>query len=559
MVDAAGTTKYTYTTGNQLLTESQPFSSSTLTNTYVNRLRTSLSLQQPTGVWTNSFAYDAAARMTNVTSPAGSFGYTVGASSAGGRLVKKLLLPNTSYITNTYDTVARLTGTYLDNSANSVLDSAIYGYNKANQRTTFTNAAGTYVQYSYDNVGQLAIANSSVSTENRGYAYDSAWNLHYRTNNGVLGTFTVDVKNQLVTDPGTQGDSYDSNGNLTSRQGGASYTYDDENRLVSLVNGTSYRTDFTYDGLGRLRVRTEYIWNISSWSVNTITWYVYDGSRVIQERDGTSNTPSVAYTRGPDLAGQMEGAGGIGGLLARSSYFGGNPTTHYFYHADGNGNITYLVDSSQALAASYRYDAFGNTLSSSGSRAAANVYRFSSKEVHANSGMYVYMFRFYDPNLQRWINRDPVEEAGGLNLYSYVRNEPTRFLDPFGLNRTIIFFGHMWIVIDTYDSVGNVTGQTALNFAPESGRSDYQIYNPGAIPYPKFIRCEITSGKMADEALLNRWKDMQKNPGNYPSWNPLYNCIPCSLAYAEYGLPPAIPYSGGPHNLPPTHVEFPKR
>src|ERR1051326_7321430 len=65
----------------------------------------------------------------------------------------------------------------------------------------------------------------------------------------------------------------------------------------------------------------------------------------------------------------MEGAGGIGGWLARSSgYSGGNWSTHYFYHADGNGNITYLVDSSQALAASYRYDSFGNTLSSSGLR-----------------------------------------------------------------------------------------------------------------------------------------------------------------------------------------------
>ncbi len=49
MVDAAGATKYSYTLGNQLLTEISPFSSGGLTNTYVNRLRTSLSLQQPTG------------------------------------------------------------------------------------------------------------------------------------------------------------------------------------------------------------------------------------------------------------------------------------------------------------------------------------------------------------------------------------------------------------------------------------------------------------------------------------------------------------------------------
>ena len=143
MVDAAGTTVYTYSSGDQLLTEDGPFSSDTVTNTYVNRLRTALNLQQPTGLWTNKFVYDAAARLTNVTSPAGPFGYTLGGSGVASPLIKKLLLPNTSYITNTFDNVARLTGTFLKNSGNTTLDSATYGYNAANQRTTFTNAAGT--------------------------------------------------------------------------------------------------------------------------------------------------------------------------------------------------------------------------------------------------------------------------------------------------------------------------------------------------------------------------------------------------------------------------------
>src|SRR6266567_9637806 len=59
----------------QLLTEDGPFASDVVTNTYQNRLRTALSLQQPTGAWTNGFIYDAARRLTNVTSPAGAFGY----------------------------------------------------------------------------------------------------------------------------------------------------------------------------------------------------------------------------------------------------------------------------------------------------------------------------------------------------------------------------------------------------------------------------------------------------------------------------------------------------
>jgi RHS repeat-associated protein len=124
-------------------------------------------------------------------------------------------------------------------------------------------------------------------------------------------------------------------------------------------------------------------------------------------------------------------------LLGRShGYSAGNWSTHNCYHADGNGNITYLVDSSQAKAAAYRYDPFGNTISSSGTLAAANVYRFSSKEVHVKSGMDYYLYRFYDPNLQRWLNRDPLEERGGPNLYQFAWNNPANRLDPLGLSDT---------------------------------------------------------------------------------------------------------------------------
>jgi RHS repeat-associated protein len=161
---------------------------------------------------------------------------------------------------------------------------------------------------------------------------------------------------------------------------------------------------------------------------------------VIQERN-SNNVPVVSYTRGKDLSGSLEGAGGIGGLLARShDYSSGNWSTHNFYHADGNGNITYLVNSSQTLAASYRYDPYGNLLSSSGSMAGTNTYRFSSKEwvqidpwTQAIPGLYYYGYRFYAPSLQRWPNRDPIEELGGYNLYGFVGNDPVNYSDPEGL------------------------------------------------------------------------------------------------------------------------------
>jgi RHS repeat-associated protein len=117
-----------------------------------------------------------------------------------------------------------------------------------------------------------------------------------------------------------------------------------------------------------------------------------------------------------------------------------------------------LVNSSQAIVAKYLYDAFGNILSKSGLLADANLYRFSSKEAHPNSGLVYYLYRYYDPNLQRWPNRDPLGEYGfeatrhtatrnvasvrlsvgaepitGPNLYGFIGNNPIDGNDPDGL------------------------------------------------------------------------------------------------------------------------------
>ncbi len=472
MVDAAGTSAYTYSSAGNLLTEDGPWSSDTVTHTYdssVPHLRKPLiiSLQQPTGSWTNGFIYDAARRLTNVTSQAGAFNYAyhpgVGSGTSASSLIKKLLEPSGAYITNTFDTVARLTGTYLKNSSNLTNNSHVYVYDPAHQRTNETRKDGSSLAFKYDNIGQLKVADSSVNSEDRGYLYDAAWNLNKRTNNGAAFTFAVDSKNQLTSDPDCT-DAYDGNGNLTNRTSinapPIDYSYDDENQLTSVQQG-SWRTEFVYDGFGRLRKRPEYTWNGFSWSLSTTTYYVYDGMRVIQER---TTSPTVSYTRGVDLSGTLQGAGGIGGLLARSHAYqsgSGGWTNHNVYHADGGGNITYMLNSSQSVVASYRYDPFGNTISSSGSLASANVYRFSGKEIHVNSGLYYYGFRFYDPNLQRWVNRDPIAEdsfwhsrrrtsgvrdnsrsarfAGSNNLYEFAKNAPPVWVDRSGLD---IWVGH---------------------------------------------------------------------------------------------------------------------
>jgi RHS repeat-associated protein len=105
------------------------------------------------------------------------------------------------------------------------------------------------------------------------------------------------------------------------------------------------------------------------------------------------------------------------------------------YHADGNGNVTMLVGTgSPTIKAYYKYDPFGRTIGSAGSLVGVNAMRFSSKPVMGSSELYCYGYRFYDPSSQRWLNRDPIGENGGLNLYDFVSNDPLRYIDILGLD-----------------------------------------------------------------------------------------------------------------------------
>ena len=100
---------------------------------------------------------------------------------------------------------------------------------------------------------------------------------------------------------------------------------------------------------------------------------------------------------------------------------------------DHNGNIVRYVSESGAVAAEYVYDPYGGIAEESGTLAAVFTFGFSTKPLDRETGLIAYQRRFYKPAIGRWINRDPIEEGGGENLYALVENNPVLFVDPFGL------------------------------------------------------------------------------------------------------------------------------
>ena len=174
---------------------------------------------------------------------------------------------------------------------------------------------------------------------------------------------------------------YDLNGNLTNDSAKV-LEYDDENQLTRVTKATEFKKEYVYDGKMRLRIRKEFTWRNSAWTQTNEIRFIWDGDVIVQQRDA-NNLPTLTFTRGTDLSGSLQGAGGIGGVLAMSQHSTITPQ-HSYYHADGNGNVTMLIDANQHSVAKYLYDPFGNPNSVSGSQAFVNPKRKRKEKVSVN-------------------------------------------------------------------------------------------------------------------------------------------------------------------------------
>jgi RHS repeat-associated protein len=357
-------------------------------------------------------------------------------------VVAQLAMPTGQTIAYARDAQGRLLSTTLSGTARQTLATHAYTYDLAGQRTTATTASAT-TAYTYDALRQLATATETPAgtgqtpTREFAYAYDPIGNRLTAATAAETTAYTANSVNQYTAIvPGTGlpfAPTYDANGNTTTLPSGLVLDYDEENRLVSAATQTA-REEYTYDGLGRRVERRTFTASSGLTAPVTSTRYVYDGWRVLEELTSTQSSPFTlhsSYTRGLDLSGTLEGAGGIGGLLAMTRDPAGSATSAYYFH-DGNGNVSTLVSASDALLASYTYTPFGDTLTATGTWASVNAYRFSAKESDAFTGLYYYGLRYYNPSTGRWLSRDPIQERGGVNLYGFVANDPITAVDPDG-------------------------------------------------------------------------------------------------------------------------------
>ncbi|MBM3881488.1 MAG: RHS repeat-associated core domain-containing protein [Verrucomicrobia bacterium] len=266
---------------------------------------------------------------------------------------------------------------------------------------------------------------------------------------------TVEVSSQYGAGQTERGDIFvpassevflhDTDGNLT-QDGRWTYTWDGENRLVKMVKrflGTDTakvwdpvaqqmrlfeKLTFEYDHRGR-RIAKRYFETASIATPIVTCLFLYDGWNLICELDAGKNRLRT-YVWGTDLSGTLSGAGGVGGLLWVNNYqttYAGKsqPTGVHFVAYDGNGNVAALVNAASGITqARYEYGPFAEPIRTTGDLADANPFRFSTKWTENESGLLYYGYRYDNPTTGRWLNRDPIEELGGLNNYLLARNSP---------------------------------------------------------------------------------------------------------------------------------------
>jgi len=199
---------------------------------------------------------------------------------------------------------------------------------------------------------------------------------------------------------------------------------------VTVPDGAKRRLQFSYDYKGRRIQKTASLWTNAAWSLVLSNRFVYDTWNVAAELNATNNAVIRSYLWGLDLSGSLQGAGGVGGLLALSDAVNGV----HFVAYDGNGNISALAGATDgAISAQYEYGPFGEVLRATGPMAKANPFRFSTKYQDDETDLLYYGYRYYSASTGKWLSRDPIEESGGRTLYCYANGDGINHIDPLGL------------------------------------------------------------------------------------------------------------------------------
>ena len=351
--------------------------------------------------------------------------------------------------------------------ANGVIST--YTYNKANRITKIENKSGTSTissyeytyyldgsdackkrgengiivettEYEYDGLKRLT--EESVATGNNtdtfAYEYDDYGNRSKMTATGsenyetvydysVNGKYTALLQKEVKTVE-KEKNSLD----LTSNVKQTVYTYDANGNQIKKTADGKTETN-TYDGLNQLigftdgKTTASYKYNASGLRYEktvdgqTIN-HVWDGSKqIVADVIDNQFYEADCYIRGTNL-------------VAKYNYKNGDKSEYTYYTQNAHGDVVNLTNANGEVTKAYKYDAFGVEINPDTND--VNVFRFCGEYFDTETGTVYLRARYYQASIGRFISRDSFagrrSDPLSLNLYTYCRNNPLRYVDPSG-------------------------------------------------------------------------------------------------------------------------------
>ena len=408
-----------------------------------------------------------------------------------------------------------------------------YGYDKAGQLTSLTDSRRGSLRYDYDPVGRLLKAQSRLGTEL--FAFDPAGNIaqpksEREAERGVTGNKVMD--NLLREFAGTSY-RYDERGNLIERlhQGQrATFEWDAFNRMSRATTPQGVTT-FAYDPLGRRiakhhRQGEEDKRTVFGWDGDVLA---YESTVARKGRLGQQTASTVHYVNEPGsfvpvvqarrneairlkpttdvkaLMAANEGKYDIrldplwNGELDQEETRAFEMQEIAFYQCDHLGTPQELTDAEGRLAWAAQYKAWGQAkevISEAAKRAGVtNPIRFQGQYFDEETGLHYNRYRYYDPNSGRFISKDPIGLAGGLNLHRYASN-PIEWVDPLGRAPRRPSGGSPALIGDDYhyekvqERINN--SRSLYSDCPKRNKADYT---------PKYIQFRLEEIKQGNGTL----------------------------------------------------------
>jgi RHS repeat-associated protein len=470
MVDSHGTTTYAYDALNRLLSVTHP--GGKVVQYAYNALGQRQVLTYPDGKLVR-YGYDSANRISTVTDWLGRSTFYI--YDPVGNLLNAAY-PNGASVGFEYDAANRLIRVqnfvaqgkrgHEDDDSRSV-PTFRYVLDAVGNRVKVIDGRGKATSYAYDSAYRL----TSVTTEHEEdidnpldsvYTYDAVGN-RLTTRKGDDTTFySYDADDRLLSVNFAEF-TYDANGNQTSSTRSANgvpitYQYDAADRLI-VVTGGRIRSSFAYDGDGN---------RIGQSAGHQTFSYLNDLASalpVVLQEQVSDDVVSYVYGRG---------------RISESS-----PAFHFFYHYDGLGSVVGLTNNDGELERRFSYDAWGESrVPRPGEKLRVpDDFHFTGEALDPGTELYYLRARYYDPEVGRFISRDPFSGFSGaplsINGYIYARNNPTALVDHSG------FVAEPMPTSPIFRTGVIISATLGSSFAPPQPGPGMPLPGPTPRPFPK--------------------------------------------------------------------------